>query len=64
MGTLAYVAVVFAAVATVEVGAEVIAEISQAYLFDLFDHVIWQPHERLGMDAQPLDMLSELMIED
>lgn len=64
MGTLAYAAIIFAAVATVEVGSEVVAEISQAYLFDLFDHVIWQPHERMGADAQPLDMLAELMIDD
>lgn len=64
MGTLAYAAVIFAAIAVTEVGSEVAAELGSDFLFDLFNNYLWHPPEQVGMAAQPLDLLSDLMIED
>jgi hypothetical protein len=64
MGTLAYAAIIFAAIAVTEVGSEVAAEIGSDFLFDLFNNYLWHPPQQAGMAPQPLDLLAELIIED
>jgi len=52
------------AFAIVEVAAEVAAEFASNFIFDLFENYLWHPPEPAGTAPTPLDLLSQLMIDD
>lgn len=64
MGTLAYAAVIASAIIFGSVAAEITAEASAAFIFELFDNYMWHPPVQPAAEARPIDLLSQLAIED
>jgi hypothetical protein len=64
VGTLSYATALLMAFAIVEVAAEVAAEVASNFVFDLFENYLWHPPEPAGTAPTPLDLLSQLMIDD
>ncbi|MBI3707057.1 MAG: hypothetical protein HY246_05190 [Proteobacteria bacterium] len=46
------------------VAAEIMAEASAEFVFDLFDNYMWHPPDPQAAAARPLDLLTELVIDE
>lgn len=64
MGTLAYASVVVFGIFVGSVAAEIMAEASAEFVFDLFDNYMWHPPDPQAAAARPLDLLTELVIDE
>ncbi len=64
MGTIAYAAVIASAIVLGSVAAEITAEASTSFINDLFDNYMWHPPAQSGTEIRPIDLLSQLAIED
>ena len=64
MGTLAYATVIASAVIFGSVAAEITAETSAAFVIDLFESYMWHPPVEMTSEPSPMDLLSQLAIED
>ncbi len=64
MGTIAYAAVVASAIIFGSVAAEITAEASAVFLNELFENYMWHPPVQSGTEMRPIDLLSQLAIEE
>ncbi len=64
MATAFYVALLFAAAFSANVVAELSAETGSDFIFDLFNNYLWQPPADSAVTPRPLDLLTDLLIEE